>query len=77
MIRPLQQVNPVIVMQFSDDGGFTWSNERTAHIGRQGQRSMTAKWNRLGMSTDRVYRFTMTDPVKVVLLGATAEVVSE
>lgn len=74
---PYQTNNPVVVLQFSDDGGVTWTKEHTAHAGRQGQTLRRIRWNRLGVSRDRVYRITMTDPVKWVILGATAEVVSE
>jgi hypothetical protein len=28
------------------------------------------RWNRLGRARDRVYRITITDPVKRVILGA-------
>lgn len=65
-----QGVNPQAILQWSDDGGHTWSKERYADIGRIGATKARVIWRRLGMSRDRVYRVTITDPVKVVLLGA-------
>jgi hypothetical protein len=61
---------PVAVLQWSDDGGHTWSNEKEASIGAIGSTKARAIFRRLGASRDRVYRVKITDPVKVVLLGA-------
>lgn len=69
-----QGSNPQAMLQWSDDGGFTWSNEMWASIGRLGERRTRVRWRRLGKSRDRVFRVTVTDPVKVVMVGATAEV---
>lgn len=65
-----QGSNPKAILQWSDDGGHTWSNERWASIGAMGARLTRAIWRRLGSSRDRVYRVTISDPVKVVLIGA-------
>jgi hypothetical protein len=65
-----QGTDPVAVLQWSDDGGHTWSNERQAAIGAIGEKKKRVLWNRLGSSRDRVYRVTISDPVKTVLLGA-------
>lgn len=63
---------PVISLDWSDDGGHTWSNERTSTLGNIGQYKARAKWNRLGRSRDRIPRITISDPVKRVILGAQA-----
>lgn len=65
-----QGVDPQVMMKFSDDGGHVWSNEKWVACGRIGQRKQRALWRRLGMSRDRVYSVTITDPVKVILIGA-------
>lgn len=65
-----QGTDPKVMMQFSDDSGHSWSNEKWASIGRIGQRKARAIWRRLGVSRDRVYKITITDPVKVTLIGA-------
>lgn len=61
---------PKIMLQFSDDGGHSWSNERWVDLGAIGQRNARAIWRRLGQSRDRVYKITITDPVKVTMIGA-------
>ena len=70
---PGQGTEPQAMLQFSDDGGHTWSSERWAAIGALGSRLTRVIWRRLGASRDRIYRVRITDPVKVVLLGAEIE----
>lgn len=65
-----QGVNPQVVLDWSDDGGHTWSNEKWANTGAIGSTLTRVIWRRLGSSRDRVYRIKITDPVKTVLLGA-------
>lgn len=65
-----QGTDPQVMMQFSDDGGHQWSNEKWASFGKIGQRKKRVRWQRLGYSRDRVFRVTITDPVKVTLIGA-------
>jgi hypothetical protein len=65
-----QGEDPQAVLQWSNDGGFTWSNEYAGAMGRIGKRLTRLHWHRLGMSRDRVFRLTITDPVKAVILGA-------
>lgn len=65
-----QGVSPQAMLQWSDDGGHTWSSERWTSIGPIGKTKTRAIWRRLGHSRDRVYRAWITDPVKVTLIGA-------
>lgn len=65
-----QGTSPVAMLQWSDDGGHSWSNEHWTSIGAIGVRKPRAAWRRLGHSRDRVYRVRISDPVKVTLLGA-------
>lgn len=65
-----QGSDPQAMLQWSDDGGHTWSNEHWASIGQVGKYKTRVRWRRLGRSRDRVYRVTITDPVKVVMIGA-------
>jgi hypothetical protein len=62
--------DPIALLDWSDDGGHTWSNQHRASIGKQGQYAARVRWNRLGRARDRVYRLTITDPVKRVIIGA-------
>lgn len=68
-----QGVDPQAMIRWSDDGGHSWSNERWREIGKIGVRKNQVQWNRLGLSRDRVYEIKITDPVKVVLIGASIE----
>lgn len=65
-----QGENPQVVLQWSDDGGHRWSNEHWASAGAVGETRKRVLWRRLGVTRDRVYRVTITDPVKVALIGA-------
>lgn len=68
-----QGSNPQIMMQYSDDGGRTWSSERWISIGAIGDYSARARWTRLGSFRQRVFRFTLADPVKFTAIGAYAD----
>jgi hypothetical protein len=65
-----QGEDPKLMMRYSDDGGHKWSNERTVSIGKTGQYGNRVKFTRLGRSRDRIYEISISDPVKVALLGA-------
>lgn len=68
-----QGSDPQAVLQWSDDGGYVWSNEHWASIGRIGERRTRVRWRRLGKSRDRVFKLTITDPIPVVIIGASAD----
>lgn len=69
-----QGSDPKAMLQWSDDGGYTWSNELWAPIGKIGERLSRVRWRRLGRSRDRVFKVTVTDPVRVVMIGASVQV---
>ena len=71
---PDQGRDPQAMLQWSDDGGHTWSAEAWAPMGKIGETRTRVRWRRLGKSRDRIFRLTITDPVKVCLIGATTEV---
>lgn len=70
----VQGSDPQIIMQFSDDGGHTWSSEAWASaeqtVGAIGAYRSRVIFRRLGKSRDRIFKITITDPVKVALIGA-------
>jgi hypothetical protein len=70
-----QGSEPRAMMQFSDDGGRTWSYEIWADIGAVGNYSTQVEWRKLGVSRDRVYRVMISDPIKTVIIGAYIEAV--
>jgi len=69
-----QGSDPIISLDWSDDGGFTWSNEHFAAMGQIGQYRQRVKWYRLGTFRQRVVRVSVSDPVKCVVIGAYAEI---
>lgn len=70
----VQGSDPQVMLDWSDDGGHTWSNEVWASAGAIGNYHARVKFNRLGSFRDRIFRVKISDPVKVVLLGAEIEI---
>ena len=62
-------VTGVAVLQWSDDDGKTWSNEMQASLGAIGD-TVRVRWRRLGKSRTRAFRVTITDSVRVAIVGA-------
>jgi hypothetical protein len=69
----VQGEDPQVMLSWSDTGGKSWSNEKQASFGKIGEYKKRAKFHRLGSSRDRVYKVQVSDPVKVVLIGAEIE----
>ena len=65
-----QGSNPQVILTYSDDGKKTWSNERWATMGAIGKYNTQIIWRRLGAARERIFRFEITDPVKVTINGA-------
>jgi len=67
-------VNPVITLERSRDGK-TFSDPRARSIGRIGEFDRRAIWRRCGrVSRFEVFRFTLTDAVKPVIIALNAEI---
>ena len=67
-----QGQTPQIMLQVSRDGGYTYGNEMWTSFGQAGQYLRRAEWRRLGVSRNYVFKFRITDPVKVVMMSAAA-----
>lgn len=65
-----QGVNPQLVLRYSNDGGHTWSNEKTAALGKVGEYGARARFTRLGSGRNRVWEISCADPVKWAVFGA-------
>ena len=65
-----QGANPQIMMQISRDGGHTYGSENWRSFGAIGQYAQRAVWNGLGRARDWLFKFRISDPVKVVLVAA-------
>lgn len=61
---------PVVMLTYSDDGGRSWSNERTSSLGAIGQRLARVFWNRLGRSRQRIFRVRISDVVPQIAIMA-------
>lgn len=64
-----QGSDPIIRMDYSDDGGRTFSSEFQRKIGKIGAYGHRSAWRRLGrIPAHRITRFTMSEPVKANIL---------
>lgn len=64
---------PLAILEWSDKAK-VWSHQHARSIGAVGNYNARAIWRRLGRSRSRVFRLTISDPVKVVILGGSAQV---
>lgn len=68
-------LDPKASLAMSDDGGHTWSAEYAASMGKIGEYGKVLYWNQLGYTKrGKVFKVTISDAVKKVLIGAYAEV---
>jgi hypothetical protein len=66
-------VNPQVMMDYSDDLGFTWSTPQWRGIGLVGEYGIRAQWRKQGLvGRDRVYRFKCSDPYTFNFMKLTA-----
>lgn len=65
-----QGEDPQAMLQWSDDGGHSWSHGHWASMGKVGERKTRALWRRLGSARERVLRIDVTDPVPVNIIKA-------
>lgn len=65
---------PQVMMQYSKDGGYTWSNERWATSGEIGKYKTLVRWTRIGSAYNITFKFTISDPVKRGIIGAWATI---
>lgn len=72
-LSTVQGHDPQAMLQWSNDGGNTWSNEHWVSMGKIGETAKRAIWRRLGFGRNRVFKLTITDPVKVYIMGAEIE----
>ena len=68
-----QGSDPQVMLDWSDDGGRTWSAQRFRSLGKMGRFRARTIWNQLGQARDRVYRYQISDPVRRTLILATTE----
>ena len=64
-----QGSDPQVIMDYSDDGGENFGNQRWGSIGKIGEYRKRAIWRRLGSFRERNFRFTYTDPTPYTIYG--------
>jgi len=68
--------DPQLMLDWSDDGGHTWTGGRTASLGRAGERFAVASFHQLGATqrAGRTFRLSCSSPVMRGILNADARV---
>lgn len=61
---------PAVALDWSDDDGATFTAPRPRPPSISGAKKGRVIWRRLGSSRDRIYRVTISDPVKVAIADA-------
>jgi hypothetical protein len=65
-----QGSDPQAMLRYSNDGGKTFSNELWADAGLRGAYKTRVNWHRLGRARDRVFEFSVSDPIPWRVAGA-------
>jgi hypothetical protein len=68
-----QGEDPECILRISNDGGFTFGNDKILKIGKVGKYRNRAIKRRLGYARDRVYEIIVTDPVYRTVISANLE----
>lgn len=66
--------DPQVGMSYSNDSGNTWSDERQQAIGEIGYYGCRTRWVSCGTGRNRVWKFRVTAPVFVAIIGMTTEI---
>lgn len=66
--------DPQMLLRWSDDGGFTWSNYQFMDMGAVGQYNVRLVKRILGAAVTRVYEISTTESVNAVILNAYVDV---
>lgn len=69
-----QGTNPVLDLQVSKDGGNSFYSVGYSSIGKIGQYTQRVFWSSLGAARDWVLKLRITDPAKIVITNAVANV---
>ena len=68
-----QGENPRIMVEYSDDGGYTWKHGSWPRVGRMGERTLQVQFYNLTKFYDRIFRLSTTDPVPYSIFSATVD----
>lgn len=65
-------LDPQVFLQYSDDGGHTWSARRAMSCGKKGEYSKHIRWSMLGMDLTgrgRIWKISWDFPARGTLMG--------
>lgn len=65
-----QGSDPQAMLSYSKDNGHTWSAELWAPLGKIGKYLTRVVWRRLGIGRDWLFKIRITDPIPIVITGA-------
>lgn len=68
-----QGSDPQVSLQLSKDGARTWSDSYTVSIGKAGKYLTDVVFRRLGIAGQMTFKISITDPVKVAIVGSYLE----
>jgi hypothetical protein len=68
MTPAIPMPEPQAMLRWSDDGGWTWSNELWRSLGAQGEYGLKVNWNRLGAGRNRIYELRVTDAARLCII---------
>lgn len=69
-----EDVEPMVMMRFSNDSGRTWSNELWRSMGRIGKYLTRIQWWRLGLGRQRVFEASGSAKVRTIILGGNVDI---
>lgn len=69
-----QGSNPQIMLRFSYDGGYTWSNEKWATAGQTGEYGHRVIWRQLGSGRDIVMEVSCSEPIPIAWVDMFLEI---
>lgn len=69
-----QGSDPQLMCAFSDDGGESFTNLPTRSMGAIGSRKARCVWSNMGSSLNRVYQWSISDPVERMVYKIIADV---
>jgi len=71
----MEDLNPQIQREFSDDGGYTFKNTTSRSLGKKGEYNKRQIWRLEGDAPKgRVYRFTHDSPTEFAVMSLRADV---
>ncbi len=66
-------MEPMLMLNWSDDNGHTWSDTRLLPLGKKGEYRKRIIARRLGSGRDRVFRIRCTEPIHIVIIEGRIE----